>query len=352
MLKKFYKNRKILVTGASGFKGSWLSYSLCLMHAKVYGLGIKKNNNEKLFNQLKLKSKIDFRYIDIRNYEKLKKFINLSKPSIIFHLAAQPIVSESYKRPSETINTNAIGTLNLIDICKEFNFIKAIICITSDKCYKSNHSTTGFKEGDHLGGDDPYSASKACAEIIANSYYKSFYKKKNKGLATTRAGNVIGGGDWSPNRLFPDCIKSLINNEPIKIRSPNFNRPWQHVLDPIFGYLLLAVRLNSNAEKYSGPWNFGPKTKKVISVQEVVKEIIKYWGSGNYKRLNNNKFYEQKNLQLNILKSKKILKWSPKYSIKTSVKKTVEWYKSVYFSKDIDVEKVTKKQINSYMNQK
>jgi len=352
MLSKFFKNKRVLVTGASGFKGSWLSYSLYLMNAKVYGLGIKINKNEKLFNQLNLKNKINFKYVDIRNYQKLKKYIFFSKPSVIFHLAAQPIVSESYENPAKTIGTNAIGTLNLIDICQELSFVKTVVCITSDKCYKNNHSTKGFKETDHLGGDDPYSASKACAEIIANSYYKSFYKKKNKGLATTRAGNVIGGGDWSPNRLLPDCIKSIINKKTIKIRSPNFNRPWQHVLDPIFGYLLLASKLYNNPEKYSGPWNFGPKKINVVSVEEIVKKILKYWGSGSYKVLNNKKFYEQKNLQLNILKSNRILKWSPKYSIKLSVQKTVEWYKSVYLSKGTDVEKITKNQINSFVDKK
>ena len=256
---KFFKNKKILITGASGFKGAWLSFMLHILKAKVYGLGIRPNLNEKLFNQIKLKEKIIFRYIDVTNKNELKKYICKVKPSIIFHLAAQPILSKSYKYPFETVVTNSIGTLNLLEICKDLNYVKSIICITSDKCYKNNFSTKGFKEEDKLGGEDPYSASKACAEIIAESYYKSFLKKKKIGLATTRAGNVIGGGDWSPNRLVPDCINWLINKQTIKIRRPNFNRPWQHVLDPLYCYIQLSYQLYKKPVKYSGSWNFGSK---------------------------------------------------------------------------------------------
>ena len=349
---KFFKNKKILVTGASGFKGAWLSFMLHILSAKVYGLGIKPNLNEKLFNQIKLKKKITFKYINITDKNRLKKYIHKIKPSIIFHLAAQPILSESYKYPFKTIVTNSIGTLNLLDICKELKFVKSIVCITSDKCYKNNYSTTGFKEDDKLGGEDPYSASKACSEIIAESYYKSFYKKKKIGLATTRAGNVIGGGDWSPNRLVPDCINWLMNKEIIKIRRPNFNRPWQHVLDPLYGYIKLSYELYKKPEKYSGSWNFGSKKGNIISVKNIVKIIIKYWGNGRYKILNKKLFYEQENLQLNIQKSNKILKWFPKYSIKESLATTVEWYKFVYLNGTKSAESITKKQILSYFKKK
>ena len=230
VVKSFYKNKKILITGATGFKGSWLSYWLFLLGAKVTGVGRKPNKNENLFKQLKLKDKIKTIYLNIENKKKFSKIINQYKPQIVFHLAAQPIISESYKFPEKTIFTNTSGTLNLLEILKKEKSIKSAVFVTSDKCYKNNFSTRGFKEGDSLGGDDPYSASKACAEIVVNCYYKSFFINKNIGIATARAGNVIGGGDWSPNRLIPDVIASFSKNKEVFLRRPNFNRQWQHVL--------------------------------------------------------------------------------------------------------------------------
>ena len=213
LVKNFYKNKKILITGATGFKGAWLSYWLYLMNAKVIGVGRKPNMNENLFKQLRLKKKIKTKYFDIRDKKKLETLIKKFKPAIIFHLAAQPIISLGYKRPEETITVNSLGTLNIIEICKNLKFVKSIVCVTSDKCYENNFSTKGFKENDKLGGSDPYSASKASAEIIVKSYLESFYLKNKKGLATGRAGNVIGGGDWSPNRLIPDCVKWITKNK-------------------------------------------------------------------------------------------------------------------------------------------
>jgi CDP-glucose 4,6-dehydratase len=245
---------------------------------------------------------------------------------------------------------NAVGTLNIVEICKNYNFVKSIICITSDKCYQNNFSTKGFKENDKLGGSDPYSASKACAEIIVKSYLDSFYLKNNRGLATGRAGNVIGGGDWSPNRLIPDSVKWIIKNKEIYLRNPNFNRPWQHVLEPLYGYLILALKLYNEPKKYSGPWNFGSKKNTVTSVYDVVKKIIKHWGKGKVKINKKKQFYEQENLQLNISKANKILKWYPKLSIDNSVKETVDWYKYVYLYGSKKAEEITSKQIENYMN--
>ena len=245
---------------------------------------------------------------------------------------------------------NSIGTLNIVEICRNLKFVKSIVCVTSDKCYQNNFSTRGFKEDDKLGGSDPYSASKANAEIIVKSYLESFYYDKKIGLATGRAGNVIGGGDWSPNRLIPDCIKWIIKDKLIFLRRPKFNRPWQHVLEPLNGYLTLAYKLYSDPKKYSGAWNFGSKKGTVTSVFEVVKLIIKYWGKGKVKINNNKQFFEQENLQLDISKSKKILKWNPKYSIDQSVRLTVDWYKYVYLNGSKNAEKISYKQIQSYMN--
>ena len=347
--KNFYKNKKVLITGATGFKGAWLSLWLNILGAKVYGVGYKPNNNKRLFNQLYLKKKISFKNIDIRNFRKMNKHIKSIKPEIIFHLAAQPIISKSYEEPQNTYYINSFGTLNLIEIVKQNKFIKSSIFITSDKCYESNNSTKGFKESDKLGGIDPYSGSKACAEIITNTYYQSFFKDKIKrGIATARAGNVIGGGDWSKDRLIPDSIKSLNKNKKIIIRNPNFNRPWQHVLEPLNGYLMLAFNLYKMPEKYSGPWNFGTERNTITNVEEVIQKIIFNWGNGKYKKINKKKFYEQTNLQLNIQKSKKILKWKPKLSIDRCISITVDWYKKVLNEKE-SVEKITKDQILNYM---
>ena len=233
---------------------------------------------------------------------------------------------------------------------REINSVRSLICITSDKCYESNNSIKGFKENDRLGGKDPYSGSKASAEIMINSYMESFYKSKNCGLASARAGNVIGGGDWSENRLIPDIVNSIIKGKTIKVRNPNFNRPWQHVLEPLYGYLLLGEKLFKKPKTYSGAWNFGTKKNTVTNVLQIVQEIVKFWGKGKISFKKNQRYYEQTNLQLNIEKAMKILKWQPKYSIAKSVKVTAEWYKSVLIEK-YSVEKITKKQIKDYMNE-
>ncbi len=348
-LKQFYRNKKILITGATGFKGAWLCLWLKIMGAKVYGIGYKPNNNKRLFDQLNLSKKIYFNYVDVRNYKKMNNFILKTKPQIVFHLAAQPIISKSYEKPMHTYEVNSLGTLNLIDIIKKNKFIKSAIFITSDKCYESNHSTVGFKENDKLGGIDPYSGSKACAEIIVNTYYQSYFKDKIKtGIATARAGNVIGGGDWSKDRLVPDSIKFLNKKKIIIIRHPNFNRPWQHVLEPLFGYLILAFKLYKQPKKYSGPWNFGTERNTITSVEQVINKIIFYWGEGKYKKINKKKFYEQTNLQLDIKKAKRELKWKPKLSIDDCISMTVDWYRKVLTNRKT-VQQMTKSQIVNYM---
>jgi len=348
---KFYKNKKVLVTGATGFKGAWLCLWLKLLGADVYGIGYNPNNNKRLFNQLNLKNDVKTKNIDIRNYEKISNHIKKIKPKIIFHLAAQPIISKGYEKPKYTYEVNTLGTLNIIETIKNCKFVKSAIFVTSDKCYQSNNSTVGFTESDKLGGIDPYSGSKACAEIIVNTYFHSFIKeKKDCGIATARAGNVIGGGDWSKDRLIPDAIKSLNNKKMITIRNPNFNRPWQHVLEPLNGYLELAQRLYYEPKKYSGPWNFGTEKNTITTVEQVIKKIIKNWGKGKFKSTKNKKFYEQINLQLNIYKSKKYLKWKPKLKIDECIYLTVDWYKKVLLKKS-NVKQITEDQILNYMNE-
>ena len=259
MINNFYKNKKVLVTGATGFKGAWLCYWLVMLGAKVYGIGYNPNKNKNLFYSLKLNKKIKLKLFDIRNKKKLESFVKTSKPTIVFHLAAQPLILESYKKPYLTYTVNTLGTLNILETVKNNNTIKSLVCITSDKCYESNNSTKGFKETDKLGGEDPYSGSKASAEIMIGTYQKSFFNEKKCGIASARAGNVIGGGDWSENRLIPDSINSIMKNKTIYIRNPNFNRPWQHVIEPLYGYLILAKKIYKEPKRYSGPWNFGTK---------------------------------------------------------------------------------------------
>ncbi len=346
---KFYKNKKILVTGATGFKGSWLCLWLKILGANVCGIGYNPNKNKNLFYSLKLERIINLKITDVCNKSSLNKVVNNFRPQIIFHLAAQPLIYESYLKPYSTYYINSIGTLNILEITRHSKFIKSLICVTSDKCYENSHSTRAFKEDDKLGGADPYSGSKACAEIITNTYIKSFFNKKNKcGIATVRAGNVIGGGDWSPNRLIPDTINSILKNKTIYLRNPKFNRPWQHVLEPLLGYLILAKKIYKEPKKYSGPWNFGTPKNTITSVLEIVKKIVRFWGQGKVKFNKKQKFYEQQNLQLDIKKAKTKLNWKPKYSITESVNVTNEWYKKVLVEKQSPLE-ITSKQIKDFI---
>jgi len=352
LVKNFYKNKKVLITGVTGFKGAWLCTWLKKLDANILGIGFNPNKNKNLFYSLKLNKEIKLHLLDVKNIKKLRKTIFNFKPEIIFHLAAQPLILTSYKKPYLTFLTNTVGTLNILESIKDANFVRSVICVTSDKCYQNNFSKIGFKESDKLGGDDPYSASKASTEIVVNSYYKSFFKDRiNKiGIASARAGNVIGGGDLSENRLIPDAIRSLIRNKIIKIRNPKFNRPWQHVLEPLYGYLLLGCKLYHKPNLYSGAWNFGTKKNNIFTVKQIVENIIKFWGSGEMFVSKNFKFYEQENLQLNINKSKIYLNWKPKLSVTESIKLTVEWYKKVLVEK-CSSRKITNDQIDRYINE-
>jgi len=350
----FYKKKKILITGATGFKGSWLCSWLNILGSKVYAVGHSPNKNKKLFYSLKLDKKTNLKILDVRNKKKLETLIKKVKPEIIFHMAAQPLIYESYIKPYLTYEVNTLGTLNILEIVKKVNFVKSLICVTSDKCYENNFSTRGFKETDKLGGDDPYSGSKACAEIIVKTYFKSFFSKKKLskiGIASARAGNVIGGGDFSSNRLIPDTVAAILKNKTIYLRNPGFNRPWQHVLESLNGYLILAQKMYYEPQKYSGPWNFGISRKSITSVLNIVNKIIQFWGKGKIKYFKKQKFYEQQNLQLNIQKSKKFLNWKPKYSVSDSVETTTEWYKKVLAEKYCPIE-ITNEQIKNYMQKK
>jgi len=348
-LTNFYRNKKIFVTGATGFKGSWLCSWLIKLGAKVYGAGYNPNNNNNLFYGLNLEKKINLKLFDIRDFKKVNTFIKEKKPEIIFHLAAQPLVYDSFIRPMYTFDVNFKGTLNVLEASKNCKNVKSIICVTTDKVYEGSENNKKFKETDRLGGQDPYSLSKASAELIIKSYREIFKKiKKNCYISSVRAGNVIGGGDWSENRLVPDCIKSIRSDKTVIIRNPKFIRPWQFVLEPLKGYLILAKRQIKNPKRFAGDWNFGPDSNAKITVIQVVKLIINSWGKGKFKIKKKIKFKEQKSLRLDIGKAKKILKWKSTYNTKNGIKKTIQWYYDVIKNKK-NPSKVTNDQISEYM---
>jgi CDP-glucose 4,6-dehydratase len=286
---------------------------------------------------------------NVNDYKKLKKYINKVKPEIIFHLAAQSLVKKSYDETINTFNTNIMGTVNLLQIVKNLNYVRSIVLITSDKCYKNLEKKIGYKESDILSGVDPYSASKACAEIVIYSYIKSFFEKNKKlGVASVRAGNVIGGGDWSENRIIPDTIKSIIKKNKIIVRSPNSIRPWQHVLDPLNGYLLLAYKLYGNPKRFSGAWNFGPHVSKNYNVKKVVKSLLHFMNIKKKVFIKRNiKFKETNILILNCKKSKNYLNWKPKWSVKKSIEMTAQWYKE-YVSNKKNIKNLAFDQIGEF----
>jgi CDP-glucose 4,6-dehydratase len=335
-MKNFYKNKKVLVTGHTGFKGSWLSLYLNLLGSKVYGISLKpkyKNNN---FELSKVKKILKKNYIfDLRDKKKFETTFNEIEPDIIFHLAAQPLVGDSYKNPYLTWTSNLLSTLHLCEIIKVYK--KKIICvvITSDKCYENLELTRGYKEEDRLGGKDPYSASKGSVELLCKSYYHSFFQyNSNIKFATARAGNVIGGGDWSKDRLIPDVINSIQKNKIVEIRNPKSTRPWQHVLEPLNGYLCLASKLKKNKRLNGESFNFGPGNSKNYNVESIIKFFKKFFPNFNYKVVNENNFHESNLLKLNCEKSKKLLNWKQKMNISDTIDFTAGWYKNYFDKKD------------------
>jgi CDP-glucose 4,6-dehydratase len=349
-LLSFYKNKKIFITGHTGFKGTWLTSTLIKSGANVMGFS-KRDERTKSYEKICYYKKVKNIYADVLDYKKLKKKILGFNPQIIFHLAAQSLVPESYKNPHKTIKTNIIGTLNILDISRSIKNLKSLIIITSDKCYLNQELKRGYKENDILGGDDPYSASKASAELIFNAYSKSFFNFQNKyGFAAVRAGNVIGGGDWSKYRIIPDCVKSIKNKKNLTVRNPYSTRPWQHVLEPISGYLLIAKKLYENKYKYSGAWNFGPAIRETMKVQKVVKLFFSHFKFNKKIVIKKSKFKEANLLKLNSTKAIRLLKWKNTWGMKKSILETAKWYNLYIQTKDL--KKITLMQIEEYFNQR
>jgi len=350
---KSYKKLKILVTGSTGFKGSWLCFWLNLLEAKIVGVSLKPEKGSIIFKKLKIEKKIKQYYVDITNFEKLNKIIIKENPDLIFHLAAQSIVSQSYENPLETINSNIIGSANILETVRKNN-IKNLVYISSDKCYLNDNRKHTYKENDILGGNDLYSSSKAAAEIIFTSFHKSFfYKNKKIKYATARAGNVIGGGDMKENRIIPDIYKSILKNKSLIIRNPKAIRPWQHVLEPLYGYLILGNLLINNkiSNKVIPNWNFGPNPSNFKTVINVVKNILINWRIKKRIIVTKKKeFRESRLLTLNSKKSFKELSWRPKLNFQESIQLTVDWYKALKSNKDL--EEITTKQIKFFISKK
>jgi len=349
-LSKFWRGKKVFLTGHTGFKGSWFSILLNLVGAKVIGYSLKPDKKLNFFDLAKLDKEIYASIIgDIRDYSKLKKFVAKFSPDFIVHMAAQPLVRDSYVNPKYTYEVNTLGTVNILNILNELNFIKSALIITTDKVYLNTNKKNYYKENDLLGGFDPYSNSKSCAEFAVNSYNNSFFKKKGISVATARAGNVIGGGDFSKDRIFPDYFRSLLKNKKLVLRSPNSIRPWQHILDPLYGYLLLLMKLHKKKKFTEMSWNFGPDKSNNKSVKDIIYLINKEFNNSVTIIKKNsylNKYYESKVLMLKSDKSKTTLNWKPKYNLAESIKLTSFWHKEFLLKGSIL--KISQKQILDY----
>ena len=353
LISSTFKNKRVFITGHTGFKGSWFIFWLHSLGAKICGYSLEPLKQEDIFNKIKSADLCENIFGDIRDISKLEKSILNFEPDFVFHFAAQPIVIKSYKNPIDTISTNVLGTANLLNSLEKLAKKCSAILITTDKVYDNKDNGRIFKEDDKLGGYDPYSSSKACSEIIISSFRESYFNINNydnhqKSIAVARAGNVIGGGDWSDYRLIPDIIKSLYLNKSIVIRNPLSIRPWQHVLDPLYGYLLLAAKLYNDPINYSEAWNFGPKEDEIMSVEEVAQLLIKNWGEGNI-TLNNDakKVHESSVLRLDIQKAVLKLDWTPRWNVEESISFTVNWYK--HFKLGTPVANLIENDINDYL---
>lgn len=345
--KKFWENKSVLITGHSGFKGGWLSLLLSELGARVHGYSLAPITCPSLFSVLELQNRIHTStFGDILDYRSLKNALKEVEPEVIFHMAAQPLVRESYKSPFETFQTNVIGTINILEASRLVNSTQAFVNVTTDKCYDNKGPSLPYRESDRLGGNDPYSASKACSELVTSAYRTSFLEKSNLHIATVRAGNVIGGGDWAQDRLIPDILRSIDSGQKLKLRYPEAIRPWQHVLEPLSGYLMLAEKLYNEGKSFAEAWNFGPNKENECTVGLVVKKLSGHFPNLEWEPDNSSLPRESDVLKLDSSKAKSLLGWTPQWSLCTAIEKTADWYKS--WLKKEDMYAVTSSQFNSY----
>lgn len=352
----FWKNKRVFLTGHTGFKGSWLAIWLNSMGAKVTGYALQPPTNPSLFEAAGVEELVHSIIGDIRDASLLQQAMIRADPEIVIHMAAQPLVRESYKNPVETYSTNIMGTVHLFESIRKCSSVKAVINVTTDKCYENKEWVWGYRENEPMGGYDPYSNSKACSELVTSSYRDSFFNPINYdyhgvALASARAGNVIGGGDWAKDRLIPDCINSLVNGEQIILRNPNAIRPWQHVLEPLSGYLLLAEKLYNHGPEYGEAWNFGPNDADARSVEWIVQKIIEKWdGHASYQLDGGNHPHEAGFLKLDSSKAMMKLGWQQRWDLDSTIEKVVEWTNSYRHTKY--VRNVCVSQITDYIDYK
>ena len=324
----FWQGKRVFLTGHTGFKGGWMSLWLYSLGAIVKGYSLKPLTSLALFEEANVRSVVDSQIGDILDFDTLQESILSFDPDIIIHMAAQPLVRYSYINPIETYEVNVIGTTKVLEVARSCSNLKAVVNITTDKCYENDNRSEGYKESDPMGGFDPYSSSKGCAELVTSAYRRSFLQEQGIGLASVRAGNVIGGGDWAEDRLIPDILRSFEKNKPVVIRNPKATRPWQHVLEPLSGYLVLAQKLYNDQDQYAEGWNFGPNEQDVKSVDWILDKMISKWPNSSWVLDSNHNPYEADFLKLDISKAKYKLGWKPTWELDHTLDKIVNWHRS------------------------
>jgi len=345
----FWQGKRVFITGHTGFKGSWLSLWLQQLGAHVKGYSLPAPTNPSVFDLCDVQSGMESEIADIRDLEQIKKSMVSFAPEILIHMAAQPLVRHSYVDPIETYQTNVLGTVNVLEAARAVDDLEVIINITTDKCYQNNEWEWGYRENDPMGGDDPYSSSKGCAELVSAAYKKSFFDlaEKPKRIATVRAGNVIGGGDWAEDRLIPDILNAFEKSEPIRLRNPHAIRPWQHVLEPLSGYLMLAEKLWDAEKNYLSAWNFGPHPDSMVRVGLIAESMASQWGSGAKIKIDDGYHpHEASILKLDISRALSHLGWAPKLSLQKALGLIVEWHKA--YLADHDMREITLQQIKVF----
>ena len=365
-MKSFWRNKRVFLTGNTGFKGAWMSIWLNAIGAKVYGYALKPNTKPSLYELCALKKTTETTIADVRDVARFKKAMLAAKPEIVIHMAAQPLVRESYKTPAETYETNVMGAVNLLEAVRACGSVKAVVNVTTDKCYENKEHLHGYKEGEPLGGHDPYSSSKACSELVTAAYRNSFFNPKNYvlnsklqprnsqlsshhvALASARAGNVIGGGDWAEDRLIPDIIRAALRGQKVLIRSPRAIRPWQHVLEPLSGYLTLAEKLYKSGPRFAGAWNFGPSQPDARDVEWIVKRMFRKWPEAPGYALDKGRHpHEARNLQLDSSKARRELLWRPRWNTAQAIDRVIDWTRA--YQRKEDMREVCVRQIAQYI---
>jgi len=346
--QEFWENKRVYLTGHTGFKGSWLSLWLSSMGAEVKGYALKPETIPNLFEVANVSEKIQSEIGDIRDLVQLRTSMQDFNPDILIHMAAQPLVRLSYKEPVDTYDTNVMGTVKVLEAARSCSNLKAIVSVTTDKCYENKEWIWGYREDEAMGGHDPYSSSKGCAELVTSAYRRSFMQEKGIGLASARSGNVIGGGDWSDDRLIPDILNAFENKQAVIIRNPKSTRPWQHVLEPLSGYLVLAQHLYNDPQDYAEGWNFGPKDEDAKPVDWILDKMVDKWqGNASWQLDNDSHPHEAGFLKLDISKAKSKLNWQPTWQLEKTLERTIQWHQ-MWLNK-VDMQHICLNEINDYM---